>query len=95
MMSHRQQASNKEIPSIWRLTEWWCREYTPWGKMGGGGDCNKLGARSPAAHLPLFIVFHPLHHSVADDRRQRNSHRRLANSSVKKSGGASVKNDIT
>ena len=74
MMSHRQQASNKEIPSIWRLTEWWCREYTPWGKMGGGGDCNKLGARSPAAHLPLFIVFHPLHHSVADDRRQRNLH---------------------
>ena len=95
MISHRQQASNKEIPSIWRLTEWWCREYTPWGKMGGGGDCNKLGARAPAAHLPLFIVFHPLHHSVADDRRQRNSHRRLANSNVKKSGGASVKNDIT
>ena len=57
MMSHRQQASNKEIPSIWRLTEWCCREYTPWGKMGGGGDCNKLGARAPAAHLPLLIVF--------------------------------------
>ena len=74
MMSHRRQASNKEIPSIWRLTEWWCREYPPWGKMGGGGDCNKLGARAPAAHLPLFIVFHPLHHSVADDRRQRNLH---------------------
>ena len=60
MMSHRQQASNKEIPSIWRLTEWCCREYTPWGKMGGGGDCNKLGARAPAAHLPLLIVFPPL-----------------------------------
>ena len=54
IMSHRQQASNKEIPSIWRLTEWWCREYTPWGKMGGGGDCNKFGARAPAAHLPPF-----------------------------------------
>ena len=24
------------------------------GKMGGGGDCNKLGTRLPAAHLPPF-----------------------------------------
>ena len=45
------------------------------GKMGGGGDCNKMGACSSAAHLPHFFVFQCAHHSVADDRRQRNLHR--------------------
>ena len=72
MMSHRQQASNKEIPSIWRLTEWWCHEYPQCGKMGGGAGRSKFGARSPAAHLSHFIVFQSTHHSVADGRRQRN-----------------------
>ena len=57
MMSHRQQASNKKIPSIWRLTEWWCHEYPQWGKMGGGAVRSKFGARSSAAHLSHFMVF--------------------------------------
>ena len=57
MESRSHPASNRGIPSIWRLTEWWCRKLSYiGGRMGGGSGRSKFGARSPAAH-PSFFVF--------------------------------------